>query len=120
MCALDLDLSTKLALERTRVAYERTLQAWIRTAISLISFGFSINKFFEIETRGKHYPLYGPYTVSIVMVVAGLIALFLATLEHRRNVRTVYYPGAPRSLALPIAALISLLGILALISMFSR
>ena len=116
--SLELDLNTRLALERTRVAYERTMQAWIRTAISLITFGFSINKFFQIETRPGEKTPYGPYIVSTLMVVIGLIALFVATLEHRRNVRSVYYPGAPRSLALPVAALISLLGIVALVSMF--
>jgi putative membrane protein len=36
-----------LAFERTMLAYERTLMAWIRTAISLISFGFTIYKFFQ-------------------------------------------------------------------------
>ena len=41
------DLSTDLALRRTFMAYERTLMAWIRTATSLISFGFTIYKFFE-------------------------------------------------------------------------
>ena len=46
--ALTLDLSTKLAFERTWAAYERTMLAWIRTAASLITFGFSVYKFFEI------------------------------------------------------------------------
>jgi uncharacterized membrane protein YidH (DUF202 family) len=36
-----------LALDRTHMAYERTLMAWIRTAASLISFGFTVYKFFE-------------------------------------------------------------------------
>ena len=39
--------STVLAIERTRLAHERTLMAWVRTSTSLISFGFSIYKFFE-------------------------------------------------------------------------
>jgi putative membrane protein len=38
--------ATKLAVERTRLAYERTLMAWVRTATSLISFGFTLFKFF--------------------------------------------------------------------------
>ena len=36
-----------LALERTYLANERTLMAWIRTATSLITFGFTLYKFFE-------------------------------------------------------------------------
>jgi putative membrane protein len=43
-----LDLSTKLAFDRTWVAYERTMLAWVRTATSLTTFGFSVYKFFEI------------------------------------------------------------------------
>ncbi len=39
--------STALAVERTRLAHERTLMAWVRTSVSLISFGFTIYKFFE-------------------------------------------------------------------------
>ena len=42
-----MDTGTKLAVDRTRLAYERTLMAWVRTATSLISFGFTIYKFFE-------------------------------------------------------------------------
>jgi uncharacterized membrane protein YidH (DUF202 family) len=44
-----LDTSTRLAFDRTRVAYERTMMAWIRTATSLITFGFAVYKFFQIE-----------------------------------------------------------------------
>lgn len=40
---------THLAVGRTRLAYERTMMAWVRTATSLIIFGFSIYKFFQIE-----------------------------------------------------------------------
>ena len=37
-----MDTSTSLALDRTRLAHERTPMAWTRTAVSLISFGFTI------------------------------------------------------------------------------
>ena len=39
--------NTDLAFERTMLAHERTLMAWIRTATSMISFGFTIYKFFQ-------------------------------------------------------------------------
>src|SRR6185295_20233331 len=38
-----------LAVERTRLAHERTLIAWVRTALSMISFGFTVYKFFQLE-----------------------------------------------------------------------
>ena len=47
--APQLDNSTRLAVDRTRLAHERTLMAWVRTATSLISFGFTIYKFFQFE-----------------------------------------------------------------------
>ncbi len=41
------DDRTRLAVTRTVAALDRTLMAWIRTATSLISFGFTIYKFFQ-------------------------------------------------------------------------
>ena len=37
-------ITDELARERNRVAAERTLMAWIRTSLSLISFGFGLDK----------------------------------------------------------------------------
>ena len=48
-----LDVGTRLAVDRTALAHERTLMAWIRTAASLISFGFTIYKFFDFELKGQ-------------------------------------------------------------------
>ena len=68
--AKKLDSSTQLAVDRTRLAYERTLMAWIRTATSLITFGFTIYKFFEIElSRGglaRSDQLIGPTRICCV------------------------------------------------------
>jgi putative membrane protein len=46
-----LDTATELAFDRTRAAYERTMMAWIRTATSLITFGFTIYKFFQTKRQ---------------------------------------------------------------------
>jgi uncharacterized protein DUF2490/uncharacterized protein DUF202 len=57
-------LSAQLALDRTRLAHDRTLMAWVRTATSLISFGFTIYKFFQyLHEKGEASPeryLIGP------------------------------------------------------------
>jgi hypothetical protein len=42
MSDTELKITDILALDRTRMASERTLMAWVRTALSMISFGFTI------------------------------------------------------------------------------
>ena len=118
------DNATELAFDRTRAAYERTMMSWIRTATSLITFGFSIYKFFQIEALNheRQNRLIGPRDFALILVSIGLLSLVLATLEHRQNLRTLgaQYAGKQRSLAVLVAALISLLGILAFIAMIFR
>jgi len=119
-----LDTATKLAFERTYVAHERTQMAWVRTALSLISFGFGITKFFEYlrENQAEHAPLIGPRTVGVVMICIGVAALALADVQHRHALKTLreQCPGLPASLAGVMGWLIALLGILALVSDFLR
>ena len=119
-----LDASTRLAFERTRVAYDRTMMAWIRTATSLITFGFGIYKFFQLEMGRGASPnrLIGPREFSLLMVASGLLSLLLGTVEHWRNMRSMRaeYPEMPRSLTGVMATLILALGILALIAVIFR
>lgn len=114
-----LDTSTRLAFERTWVAYERTMLAWVRTATSLITFGFSVYKFFQIvrSEAGQSAHLIGARQFGILLVSIGLASLALATLEYRQNIRRLgaEYQGRPRSLAVIVAALISVLGVLAMV-----
>ena len=119
-----LDLSTRLAFERTWVAYERTMLAWVRTATSLITFGFSVYKFFQIvrEEGGPTRHLIGSRQFGVILVSIGLASLALATVEYRQNIRRLgaQYEGRPRSLAVIVAALISILGVIALALMIFR
>ena len=119
--------ATKLAVDRTRLAHERTLMAWVRTSTSLISFGFSIYKFFQYMRSNLQGPpehgLFGPRAFALVMISIGVIALILATAEHRRNLhalRALYPQEIPRSLATVIAGLIGILGILGLLDVGLR
>jgi putative membrane protein len=119
-----LDLSTKLAFDRTWVAYERTMLAWVRTATSLITFGFSVYKFFQIVRAegGRGNQLIGARQFGLLLVSIGLASLALATLEYRQNIRRLgsQYEGRPRSLAVIVAGLISVLGVAALTVMLFR
>lgn len=118
-----IDSSTKLAVDRPCLAYERTSMARVRTAIPLISFGLTIYKFFQIEGAGKQDHAISATEFSVLMIVFGLVSLLMATLEHRRDLnalRAEYPKIPPRSLARVLAASISLLGILALVTVLLR
>ena len=101
--------------------------SWIRTATSLITFGFSIYKFFQIESQradSANSHLVGPRVFAIMMIVIGLTALLMATMEHRRELRFLKadYPHARirRSIARLIAGLISVLGVTAFVAAVFR
>jgi len=114
-----LDTGTRLAIERTQLAHERTLMAWIRTATAMISFGFTIYKFFEFEI-GKNLSeatnrVISPRLFAQIMIGSGLVALLLSTIEHRQSVRRLAADqgGARPTVAGVIAAFIAVLGLLA-------
>jgi putative membrane protein len=100
--------------------------SWVRTAISLISFGFSIPQFFRIARTGvpKSRDLIGPDEFGLLLIVIGLLALLLVVLEQRTAIEalkaqypaTEGYQSVPRSRASMLAGLIAVLGLLALAS----
>jgi putative membrane protein len=117
----DLPDATRLALERTRLAYERTLMAWTRTAIALISFGFTIYKFFQYLREERQAPdadFLGPRGFALLMIGIGLTALVFATVEHRESMKALRgsYGPVPYSIASVVAGLIALLGVAGLLS----
>ncbi len=118
------DLAIRLDLERTHIAYEQSMMTWIRTAIALITFGFTIYKFFQLELPGRAEKsrLLGPREFALVLVALGLISLLMATIEHRRCQRLLkqQWSEAPRSLAVWLAAMISILGTIAFLLMIFR
>jgi putative membrane protein len=117
--------STLLAVDRTRLAHERTLMAWVRTATSLISFGFTIYKFFDyVQEKGAppRERLLGPRQYALLMIGIGIVALVLATMQHVRDMRALRATHAdiPYSMATILAGLISLLGVIALLAVIFR
>jgi putative membrane protein len=124
------DASSRLALDRTRLAYERTMLSWVRTATALITFGFAIYNFHSIANASgqQSFRLLGPHGFGLSMGGIGLLALLMATLEHRSAIRDLraqyplehHYPYMPRSRARVLAALIALLGLMAFFIMIFR
>lgn len=119
-----LDTSTRLAYMRTFQAYERTQMAWIRTALSLITFGFSISKVFELLQKGRTdaAPIFGTQTVGVVMIAMGVVSLTLYTLQHWRELRALraQCPGLPKSISGATGLLLALLGLGALLGALIR
>jgi putative membrane protein len=120
-----MDINTKLAFERTNLAHERTMMAWVRTATALISFGFTIYKFFELEKAsllGAHHQVIGPHRFAILMIAIGILSLVMATIEHRQHIMSMRkeHIEMRRSLAAWVAALISVLGLVAMVAVIFR
>lgn len=122
-----LPAATRLALDRTRLAYDRTLLAWIRTATSLISFGFTVYKFFQYLRDDKHIGpqgLIGPRGFGIIMIALGVVALFFATFDHRRHMvelRGEYgRDNVPYALSTALAVLVAAMGVLFLFVVIFR
>ncbi len=117
-----LSRSTMLAFERTRVAYERTMMAWIRTATALITFGFSVYKFFEFEMKGNsalRTMVVGPRGFGLTLIGIGLLSLLFGTFDHARDLRALrrQWPGmVARSKAGLIALVIGSLGLMAMLA----
>ncbi len=112
------DTGTLLAVDRTRLAYERTMMAWVRTGTSLISFGFTIYKFFQYQVdRGQMVSpgrMIGPREFGVIMIGIGLTALLLSAVDHHRSLKKLQatYGPQPRSTAALIGVLVSILGLL--------
>jgi putative membrane protein len=125
-----LPVTTRLAFERTRGGYERTMMAWGRTGTSLITFGFAVYKFFQLETAGvaaKTEPLIktsliGPREFGLVLIGIGLLSILLGVYEHGRDLRALRkeYPNMPRSGTQLIGLLMAMFGALALVGVIYR
>ncbi|MGE5103350.1 MAG: YidH family protein [Betaproteobacteria bacterium] len=118
-----LDASTRLAhertdlgLDRTYMAGERTLQAWIRTALSMISFGFTIGKLGEVlrgtEITGMFRREWSIGSIAYALVVLGTLALFGACVQHVIQVRRLRAQGLRNqpSIAFVVAILLTFVG----------
>lgn len=120
--AASLCTTTVPAFERTRVAYERTMMAWVRTATSLITFGFSVYKFFQIESTGFAGIIIGPRGFGIRLIGIGLFSLLLGAGEHWRDLSSLRHQcsGMPRSVSVWVGLAVGALGLVALLAVLMK
>ena len=116
-----------LALRRTFLAHERTLMAWIRTSTSLISFGFTIYKFFEylVQTNLVDRPphrFFGPRSFALCMISVGVTTLATAAIDYQRSLKILEREHGLkyRSLAGKLTGLMFFLGLGLLIVVLLR
>lgn len=116
------DPSPSLGYERTRIASERTLMAWVRTAVSLISFGFSIPKFLaylaEIRPHDRT-PAMSPRLIGALLIALGILGLVGGIAQHLQLIGRVAPAGRERdklSVASFTAGLMAVVGLTALLS----
>lgn len=124
--ALPMDASTRFSFERTLLSHERTLMSWVRTATSLITFGFTIYKCFELEIGSTGQPqshhVVSARAFAMIMIATGLFALLAATIENRRYRVGWRKQGmkVPLSLSTLVGGMVAVLGLLALASAVFR
>lgn len=124
---------TGMSFQRTRMSADRTLMSIMRTALSLIGFGFTIFQFFEHLQSSKILiaSSHAPRNFGIALVVLGIVMLTLGIAYHVVFMRSLRAERTamkleglihgespyPISLTLITAALLWLLGLLAIASM---
>ncbi len=108
--------SSKIRNRRVHMANERTFLAWIRTSISVMAFGFVVERFSLFVRQmaaylGKSAPPHPSFSAIIGLILVGIGALMglLALFRYRSVSRQIdedtYAPSPVLSVLLTLAVL---------------
>lgn len=117
---------TQLAYDRTALANDRTLMAWIRTSTTLISFGFTIYKFFQDFRKAEgfeaHQTILGARDLGIILISFGFIGLLFGLIQYRSDMKRIHanYEKLGVNIAPIMAILMLILSLLLLLAAVFR
>jgi putative membrane protein len=120
----EIGYSTKLSIQRTVMAADRTLMAWIRTALSMISFGFTIYKIIEGLQPGD--ALYGGdldgRRSGLILSGLGTLCIIVGIVEYFMTVRDIrsHYPAVRWRYSLVIAGIMLVIGLVIFLLIWTR
>ena len=120
----ELKIGDKLALQRTALAQERTVMASARTSVSLISFGFTISKFFQQLREHEVVGGTGLATkrVGLWLIGIGTAYMLFSCIQHIMVRKQLREEGADLKISYSffLGIVIVLLGLALIISYYSN
>ena len=123
------NMQADLARERNRAAAERTLMAWIRTSLSLIGFGFGIDRIVSaihsLAPAADINSVRFSRILGLAYISLGIYAMVVAAREHRQELRRIQRQGnytytPRRSLGLTVAVAMVCIGVFAFVGILVR
>ena len=119
--------NTELAKTRNRAAAERTTVAWIRTALTLIGFGFGLDKIIRaIRDAGGEANIgndLGVQLISLAFIGVGIFTLLIAMRHRKRELVRLrsdpYFNRDEPSLSIATATAVLLIGVIAFLWLLS-